>query len=69
MHMSALNVAELLIYVFQTAQIAAFQWDKVSTEILAKYSDYADIFSLGLAMELPKNTGMNKHAIELIDGK
>ncbi len=51
------------------AQIAALQWNKAPTEIPAKYSDYADVFSLDLAMELPENTGMNKHAIELIDKK
>ncbi len=36
---------------------------------MAEYSDYADVFSLDLAMELPENTGMNEHAIKLIDRK
>ncbi len=51
------------------AQIAALQWDKALTKIPAKYSDYADVFSSDLAIELPENTGMNKHVIELIEGK
>ena len=34
-----------------------------------KYSDYADVFSADLPMELPENTGMNEHTIELIEGK
>ncbi len=45
------------------------QWDKASTEILSEYSDYADVFFLKLVIELPENTGMNEHAIELINGK
>ncbi len=49
--------------------LAAFQWDKAPTKIPAKYSDYADVFSSDLVMELPENTGMNEHAIELIEGK
>ncbi len=49
--------------------LAALQWDKAPTEIPTEYSDYADIFSLDLAMELPENTGVNEHAIELIDEK
>ncbi len=69
MHMSALDIAELLIHPSQAAQIATLQLDKVLTEIPTKYSDYADVFSLDLAMELPENIGMNKHAIELIEEK
>lgn len=34
-----------------------------------EYTDYANIFSLDLAMELLENTGINKHAIELIENK
>ncbi len=44
-HMSALDVAELLIYPFQAAQIAALQSDKAPTKIPIEYSDYADVFS------------------------
>ncbi len=69
MHMSVLDVAESLIYHFWAAQIAALWWERVFTKIPAKYSDYADVFFSEQAMELPKNTGINKHAIELIDEK
>lgn len=31
--------------------------------------DYADNFFLDLTMELPKNTGINKHIIKLIEDK
>ncbi len=69
-HMLALDIAEeLLIHLFRAAQIAILQWDKALTKILAKYSDYADIFFSELAMELPENMGINEYAIELIDRK
>ncbi len=51
------------------AQIAVLQWDKAPIEISAEYSNYGDVFSSDLSMELSENTGMNEHAIELIDGK
>ncbi len=38
-------------------------------KILTKYSDYTNVFSLELAMELSENTGMNEYVIKLIDGK
>ncbi len=66
-HVSTLKATT--IYSSRAAQIAALQWAKAPTEILAKYSDYADVFSSDLAIELPKNTGLNEHAIELVEGK
>lgn len=49
--------------------MATLQWDKAPTKVPAEYFKYADVFSFNLAIELPKNMGINKHAIELIDGK
>ncbi len=76
MHVAALEVPTAMpIYPSRAPQVldnltlAAFQWDKALIEIPARYSDYADVFSLDLAVELPENTGMNKHAIEVIEGK
>ena len=34
-----------------------------------EYSDYGNIFSAENVAELPENTGMNKHAIELEEDK
>ena len=34
-----------------------------------KYSDFANIFLKKLAKVLPKRAGINKHTINLIDGK
>ncbi len=76
-HVSTLEISTAmpihLSRVFQLqddlAQIAALWWDKGPTEIPAKYSDYADVFSSDLAIELLENISMNKHAIELIKEK
>ena len=37
--------------------------------MLAKHSDFADVFSKKSAKVLPEYTGINKHAIELKNGK
>ena len=39
------------------------------TDILAKYFDYANVFSLDLTIELPENTKINEYAIKLINRK
>ena len=49
--------------------LAALQQDKALTEISSGYTDYADVFLFDLAMELPENTGINEHAIELVEDK
>ena len=43
--------------------------EEASTKVLAEYSDFADVFSPDLASELPKHTGINDYAIELVDGQ
>ena len=67
MHVAALEapLAGMIIYPSQKAQILALIQDKTPTKILTKYADYADIFSFDLVIELPKKTGINKHAIKL----
>lgn len=51
------------------AQIAALQWDKISTKVFTEYIDYVDVFSPNLTMKLAKNTGINEHAIKLVEDK
>ena len=51
------------------AQVRAILFDKASTEVLAEYYDYNDVFLAENAAELPENTRMNEHAIELKEGK
>ena len=49
------------------AQIAALVANEAPTSIPTEYSDFADVFSPALASELPEYTGINDHAIELVD--
>ena len=67
MHVAALEVLlpSMAIHSSQKAQILALIQDKAPTKVLPKYADYLDVFSFDLAMKLPKNNGINKHAIEL----
>ncbi len=51
------------------AQIAHLKADKAPTKVLSKYADFADVFSPKLAAELPEHTGINDHAIELVDDR
>ena len=67
-HMTSI-MNTMSIHPARAAQIAALQADKALTEVPTEYSDYVNVFSPNLAMELPENMGMNEHAIELIDGK
>ena len=48
-------------------QIAHLKADKASSKFLSEYADFADVFSPKLAVELPKHTRSNNHAIELVD--
>ena len=50
-------------------QVSGLIAEEALTKILAKYSDIADVFSPDLASELPEHTGINDHAIELVDGQ
>ena len=59
----------MTIYLAQAAQIAILKQDKAPTQVLPKYADYVDVFSFDLEIKLPKNTGINKHAIILKKGK
>ena len=61
--------AEMTIHLAQAAQIAALWQDEAPTKVPPKYAHYADVFWFDLAMELPENTGINKHAIKLEVGK
>lgn len=40
--------------------------DKASTKVPSKYTDFADVFSLKLVVELPKHE-INNHAIKLVN--
>ena len=50
-------------------QISGLIAEEAPTEISAKYSDFADIFSPDLASKLHKHTKINNHAIKLVDSQ
>lgn len=72
-HVAALEA--MPIYSSGTSQVqdqpnlVVIKWDKAPIKIPAIYADYADIFSSNLAMEHPKNTGINKHTIKQVKDK
>ena len=70
-HVAALEapLAGMAIHFSQAAQILALIQDGTPIKVSSKYADYADVFSFDLVMELPKITGINKHAIKLQDGE
>ena len=61
--------SSLDVHLFQRPQTSDLIAKEAPTKILVKYSDFADVFSLDLAFKLPKHTGINDYAIELIKGQ
>ena len=59
----------LNVYPFRRPQISGLIAEKAPPKVLAKYSNFADVFSLDLASKLSEHTRINDHAIELIDGQ
>ena len=51
------------------SQISGLIAEKALIKIPAKDLNFADIFSLNLAFELPEHTKINNHAIKLVDGQ
>ncbi len=67
-HVAALSVdSGDEVHPSRKAQIAHLKADEVPTEVPNEYADFADVFSPKLAAELPEHTGINDHAIELVD--
>ena len=60
-------LARLDVPPFWRPQISGLIAKEAPTKVSAKYSDFADVFSPDLASELPKHTGINNHAIELVE--
>lgn len=54
-----------MIYFLQNIQTGTLYQEEIFIKILAKYSDFANIFSFWWIRELSKNTSINEHAIEL----
>ena len=59
---------KLNVYPFRRPQIYGLIAEKAPTKVPAKYLDFADVFFLDLASELPKHSRINDHAIKLVHG-
>ena len=68
-HVAIREQKEMPVHSKKQAQVGTLLFDKVSTAVLAEYSDYSNVFSAKNAAELLKNTGMNEHTIEPTEGK
>lgn len=66
-HVAALSATP--IHLSREVQMGALLANKAPTQVLAKYSNYADVLSSDLAMELPEHTSINDYAIDLVEGK
>ena len=55
------------MHLLKTTQIAYLKVDKASTKVSNKYTDFADVFSLMLVVELPKHMEINNYAIKSVD--
>ena len=51
------------------AQIRALLFDKTLIKVLAKYSNYSNVFLVEYAAELLKNTRINEYTIKLKEDK
>ena len=60
---------ELNIYPSRRPQVSGLIAKEASTKVPAEYLDFADVFSSNLASELPEYTGINDHAIKLVDSQ
>ena len=50
-------------------QIAGLIAKEAPTKVPVEHVDFADVFSPDLTSELPEYTGINDHAIELVNGQ
>ena len=66
---TSLASTPLNVHPSRRPQISGLIAKEVLTKVPAKYLDFAIVFSLDLAFELPEHTGINDHAIELVDGQ
>lgn len=70
-HMAVLEASVSIIIIYSTKKLflVTSEQDKTPIESSIEYSDFIDIFSLNLVMELLDRTGINEHAIKLVDSK
>ena len=61
------SLLELDVYPFCRPQIFGLIAKEAPIKVLAKYLDFADVFSADLTSKLLKHNGINKHTIKLVD--
>ena len=66
---SSISQLELNVHPFRRSQISGLIAKEASIKILAKYSDYADVFFPDLTFKLSRHTGINNHAIKLVESQ
>ena len=64
-HVAIREWEEIPVYSKKSALVGVLLFDKASIEIPAEYSNNSNVFSAENLVELPKNTGINEHAIIL----
>ena len=69
MHVAIRERENIPIHSKKQVQVGVLLFDKAFIEVLVEYFNYNNFFSVENAAELLENTGMNKHAIELKEGK
>ena len=57
------------VYLSRRPQIAGLIAEKAPTKVPVEHVNFADVFSPDLASELPEHTGINNHAIKLVDSQ
>ena len=67
--LSSTPLASPNVYPSRRPQISGLIAKEAPTKVPAEYSDFADVFSPDLASELPEHTGINDHAIKLVEGQ
>ena len=68
-HVASLSSTPLNVHPSRRPQISGLIAEEASTKVPDEYANFADVFSPDLAAELPKHTGINDHAIKLVDGQ
>ncbi len=57
------------VHPLRRAQIAHLKVDKAHTEVLSEYTDFVDVFSPKLVVELSEHTRINDHIIKLVNDR
>ena len=63
------SLLKLIVHPSCKPQMSGLIAKEACTKVSAEYLDFADVFSLDLVSKLPKHTGINDHAIELVNGQ